>query len=345
MQIMTSLIEELAQETDLNFLRQIAIQQAIEMERMQEEIDALEAQIVKLIETGDPTEVQRLQEMLDLLKRQKYGRLSERHKKDKPATEPKPKQPGHGPREQPELKQVVVEDVQPPDQMHCPQCGQLYELLGDEAEESILINFITRQFIQELHLRRKYRCRCNETVITAPGPLRLRAGGLYSPGFAVEIALQKYEFHQPLERQVQAMKQDGLRMDTQTLFDQLDYLATALTPTYEMIMAEILKQPRILADETRWELLANGHVKENKRCYAWCLVAEDLVGYRILDDHSQDAGRLMLQDYHGIVMADGYAVYIALAKPPDKNSPPIFILAHCWSHVRRKFLDVKKHHP
>jgi len=39
-------------------------------------------------------------------------------------------------------------------------------------------------------------------------------------------------------------------------------------------------------------------------------------------------------------MADGYTVYSALAR-----GQPGFALAHCWAHVRRKFLEIEDHYP
>ena len=52
---------------------------------------------------------------------------------------------------------------------------------------------------------KKYRCACNGCVDTAPSPLRLaarpdRRGRRYSPSYAVEVAVNKYLDHLPLER-------------------------------------------------------------------------------------------------------------------------------------------------
>lgn len=325
------LAQTIAQETDLVYLRQLVIQQAYEIERLQDEIQQLQAEIQKLeaqLAELDPEtqaeEVRQAKELLERYKKKLFGRRSERRvPPNKPAADQEKKpQRGHPRREQPQLPQQTVVHEAPPEERICPHCqGELIPL-GDEAEEATLIDVIARQFVQVLHRRLKYRCRCNGYVYTAPGPLKRQAGGLYTPGFAVEVALGKYQAHLPLERQVQMMKQEGLLIDSQTLWDQLDTLATVVAPTYEAILAEILNQPLVLADETRWPLLANGRVLENKTCYAWCLVGDDLVGYRILDERSREAGSQMLADYRGTVLADGYAVYQALARPQPGQPPP-----------------------
>lgn len=52
---------------------------------------------------------------------------------------------------------------------------------------------------------------------------------------------------------------------------------------------------------------------------------------------SQHAARQVLNGYTGIVIADGYGAYDALAR-----AGPGFILAHCWAHVRRKFVEAER---
>jgi transposase len=48
----------------------------------------------------------------------------------------------------------------------------------------------------------------------------------------------------------------------------------------------------------------------------------------------------VLNGYRGIVIADGYSAYEALAR-----AGPRFTLAHCWAHVRRKFVEAEPHYP
>jgi len=336
----------IARETDLAWFRQMVLQLTVEKERLEEEVATLQQRIEELEAQQDPEahaeELKQAKELVERLKKKLFDRSSERRVPPDPPPPDKEKKPrqGHGQRPQPQLKTKTVNHTKPPEERICPHCQGELMPLGDEAEESTMIEVIARELVQVLHRRLKYRCRCNSHVTTAPGPLKLQPGGLYSPSFAVEVALGKYALHLPLHRQVLALKQDGLVIDSQTLWDQINVLAEVVQPTYEGILAEILKQPMLLADETRWPLLANGKVKENKTCYAWCLVGADLVGYRILDSRSQEAGAQMLQDYHGVVMADGYEVYQALAR-----TQPGFILTHCWSHVRRKFVDAEAAHP
>jgi len=192
------------------------------------------------------------------------------------------------------------------------------------------------------HRRKKYRCACNGCVDTAPGPLRLAArpdcrGRRYSPSFAVEVAVNKYLDHLPLERQARVMSREGLTIESQTLWDQIEALATVLQPTYDALRQYVLTAPVVGADETWWRLLGG---PESKRWWAWSVLREDAVTYTILASRSQEAARRVLDGYHGVVLADGYGAYDALAR-----AGPGFTLAHCWAHVRRKFVEAEPHYP
>lgn len=269
-----------------------------------------------------------------------FGKKSER--RERPARLPKDReaQTGHGPREQPELPRREVRHELTPEERTCTCCGGELTPLADQVEASELVNVTDEAFVLEVHLQQKYRCACNGAVVTAPGPKRLVPGGRYSAWFAIEVALAKYADHLPLERQVHILKRDGLRIDSQTLWDQLNLLADYLQATYEGIIREILTHPVIHADETRWPLMASGRTHENKLFQAWGLVAPDLVAYRILDSRSQEAASRVLGDYQGIVMADAYVVYQNLAAETGR-----FQVANCWAHVRRKFIECEANFP
>jgi transposase len=200
----------------------------------------------------------------------------------------------------------------------------------------------SRRLVVVTHRGIKYRCRCNGCVKTAPGPLRLTArpdvrGRRYAPAFAVEVAVGKYLDHAPLERQARIMSREGLTIESQTLWDQIDALARVLQPTYEALRQHVLAAPVVGADETWWRLLTGA---ERPRWWAWSVTCADAVTYTILPTRSQDAARRVLGDYRGIVVADGYGAYEALAR-----AGPGVTLAHCWAHVRRKFREAEPHYP
>lgn len=332
-------MKDFSQERSIPYLRAVAQLQQEKITRLEKENEELRA---RLGDTETAVEENKtLTELLARARQREFGRSSERRLGEKPPKEPREPQPGHGPREQPDIETEVIEHHElPPEKQVCKACGGQLSEMGDVYEESELISVNVRSFVRQLHRRKKFRCGCNACIETAPGPLRLLDGGLYSIEFAAEAAAAKYSDHMPLERQVRVMKHEGLLIDSQTLWDQINALANLLTPTYTAIAASILKLPVIGCDETRWYLLDNGKVKENRIWQSWCLMGTDLVAYRIMDSRGKEAAAEVLSGYQGVVMADAYTVYQSLAKELG-----LFVVALCWAHVRRRFIECQENFP
>jgi transposase len=245
-----------------------------------------------------------------------------------PAT-PRPPRPGHGPRAQPALPIVEIRHELPADQRGCPACGGTLTALVGQAETAERITTVKATYHVEHHARQKYRCACNGAVVTAPAPPTLIPGGRYTPVFAVGVAVAKYTDHLPLERQVRMMAREGLIVESQTLWDQIQALARHLEPSYEALGRRALATPVIHVDETRWPRLGSDAPAAGT---VWGVATPTTAFYRILPGKSADEGRLVLGGYRGTVVVDGYAVYEVLAR-----DGPDFALAHCWAHTKRKF--------
>ena len=335
----------LDEEKDIETLRQAAVLLERENQRLTAKVIELTRQLVGL--RGGDAEQLRLQiaeveQQLARRNQQLFGRSSERrgvHSERGAGDESKPKT-GHGPRQQAELP--VVErsvELDPADQI-CTSCGGALEEWAGQVEESEEIEVIERRFVRTRIRRRKYRCHCGGCVETAPAPLKLVAGGRYSVSFAVEVAVSKYLDHLPLERQVKIMAREGLVVDSQTLWDQLNRLGSVLELAYERLGGEVLTHPVVFADETRWRLLGKRSTNENKTWQVWVLATPNAVFYRIQDNRSAKAAERMLGGYNGIVMCDGYKAYSSVAA-----ERPGLRLAHCWAHVRREYLAIEPFFP
>jgi transposase len=157
-------------------------------------------------------------------------------------------------------------------------------------------------------------------------------GGRYAPEFGIGVAVAKYADHLPLERQVRMMAREGLIVDSQTLWDQLNAIAHHLEPTYEALGRRALEAPVINVDETRWAILGTPKPAAGT---VWGVHAPMVSFYRIRPGKSAEEGREALADFTGIVVVDGFAVYEVLAR-----DGPGFTLAHCWAHTKRKYDEI-----
>ena len=333
--------------SDIETVRKAALLLEAENQKLAREVAKLRREVHEL-RGGDPEQLALqlagLEGQLATLRQKIFGESSEKRPRDKTKNEEaKEPQRGHGPKAQPKL--AIIEQVHVADEADkmCGACGGHLDAWNGQFEESEEIDVIERRFVITKHKRQKYRCRCGQCIETALGPVKLFPGARYSPKFAITVAVDKYTDHMPLERQVRAMARDGLDVDSQTLWDQINALAHVLEPVHERLHAHVLSQPVIGADETTWRLMgAEGKRQggEGKKWQVWAAVAPDAVSYRILDSRSAAAAAQLLAGYEGTVICDGYSAYESLRKQTGR-----FRLAHCWAHVRRKFVEIEEQHP
>jgi transposase len=327
-------------ERDIETLRQMARLLDRENERLHGRIEKLVQENAAL--RGEPAEaaqreLEGLRQLLSQRERMLFGTSSEKRGHVASAGPKKP-QKGHGPTVQRHLP--IVDEVHRLESDHaCASCGQPLAEMSGQYEDSEEITVVERRFVVVRHRRQKYRCRCNAHVETAPGPVKLQDGGRYSVDFAAEVAIAKYLDHAPLERQARIMKREGLEVTSQTLWDQIELLARLAKPAYEGIRREVMGSPVIGADETHWPVMGEPGT-ERKRWWTWCAASPTAVYYEIQDSRSQNAASKVLDGYKGIVVADGYAAYSALAR-----AAPGFTVVNCWAHVRRKFIETSENFP
>ena len=147
------------------------------------------------------------------------------------------------------------------------------------------------------------------------------------------------------------MKSKGLRVTSQTLWDQLMQLYLLLYKNYLALQEKIFLSDVVYADETHWRVMGKG---KSKRWYVWILTDGKRSYFMIQPSRGASAARLLFQNYDGIVMADRYAVYQNLAKERTKHGghqlrlhvegqseeplpSPDYTLVACWMHASYNF--------
>jgi transposase len=329
-------VVKLADEQNLDTLRQISLLLDRENQRLIAKNVELTAELARLRGLPDVTQLTfTVQRELHETRTQIFQREPDTKTTSAPAARRTP--PGHGPRQQPALPRVDIHHELPAEHRSCPACGAALTEMTGQCESSERITTVKLTYQVEHHHRQKYRCACNGAVVTAPGPDQLIPGGRYAPEFAVGVAVAKYADHLPLERQVRMMAREGLHVDSQTLWDQIHALARHLEPPYEALGRRALDAPVINVDETRWPRLDSSSPSAGT---VWGVQAPTVSFYRILPGKSTEEGRQALGGYRGIVVVDGYAVYEVLAR-----DGPGFALAHCWAHTKRKYEEIADHWP
>jgi transposase len=347
-------MSRLDQEKDPKVLHQVIELQQKHIRSLTEEIKKLVAELAQA--KGDSSYQQMrlaaLERHLAKLTKQVFGPSSEQRTTDAQPGDAsadgdeqgesagkKKKRPGHGPTKQPKLPVIEVEHGLDDADKVCPTCGGGLHEMEDQYEESDEIDVLPLRFVIKRHKRKKYACRCGSCIETALGPDKLTPGGRYSVSFAIYVAVSKYCDHLPLERQVRMMAREGLVVTSQTLWDQIEQLAWLVESSMPRLRSYILGHPVVGADETTWELF-NKKPGQGKNWYVWMLRVDTAVFYAIREGRTFKTAEALLSTFVGVLMCDGYVAYISLS-----GKYPRVVLAHCWAHVRREFVEIEKSFP
>jgi transposase len=351
---MKSLTREELAGYSANSLRELAVSLAWQLDSAERINKNLEKQVELLAgELGAKNQAVLLaSEAFDRLKHLKFGDSSERREDDSPLfgganaeeekkdpPKPRKRRSRNGRRPQPELP---VQDINHTFSEEDVKANGLTVWEG-QCETSEQISVIPSRIVLERHHRQKYfqdNAETGETtIVTAPGPLKLKEGSRYSIDFGIEVGLSKYEWHLPLTRQVNMLSEHGLEVKNHTLFDQIDTIAWYLKPTVFQGIIDAIKRSRVnIADDTTWKNLKKKSERATSKFYLWGVRSALATCFNVYEARSQAVAKDFLGDLEGFLVSDGHHSFRCLAS--DK-----LILANDWFHVRRKFCQAEKNFP
>ncbi len=227
---------------------------------------------------------------------------------------------------------------------HCPDCGLGYaDFPGTEDSELIEIDVKPyRRVIRRRRYRRTCQCPGTPGILTAPAPARLIPRGKYGVSIWVHLLLSKFSYGQPTHRLLRDWSDYELTLSAGTLTGGLRALAPLFEPLEEALLCRLQSENRWHADETRWMVFAETEGKIGHRWYLWVFHCESVVHFVLDPTRSAQVPIAELSDSEGgIVICDRYAGYKKLARILGKK----IILAFCWAHQRRDFIELANAHP
>ncbi len=250
--------------------------------------------------------------------------------------------PGHGRTTRPKLP--VENDIidLPENEKKCPTCGLPHRRCEALDEKSDVIEVEVKAYIRRYH-RPAYMpdpsCYCPGTpaIITAPPPPRLRPRSPYGVSFWVGVILTKFHYAQPTHRYLQDLRDQELPVSPGTIAGGLKALAPLFDPILEALYCQQMSEKLFHNDETRWEVFVTMEGKVGTRWYLWMTRSHSVIYYDIDPSRSAavpGAHFAGLQSERVIIVCDRYSAYKKLARLSD-----VILLAFCWAHVRRDFLD------
>jgi transposase len=310
-------------------------------------------------------EIARLQVLIAVLLRNRFGRRSERlgeealqqgiedaeqslgeQEAKAEAAQPKAQRPRKPPQRNrgalpAHLPRVeVVVDIA---DKTCACCRAPLHQIGEDRSE--MLDIVPAQLRVRVIRRPRYGCRaCEGGVAQAPAPERPIDGGLATEALLAQVLVSKFADHLPLYRQSQIFARQGVELDRSTLCNWVGRACWWLEPLYELVLSTVLSSPKVVADDTTLPVLdpGRGRTKTGRLwCYAvdnrpWSGPGHPAAAYAYSEDRKGEHPASHLKGFRGLLQVDGYAGFGGLVA--GANDGPT--LAFCWAHARRKFYDV-----
>lgn len=249
--------------------------------------------------------------------------------------------PGHGRTMQPHLpeRSEFVEIDAP----QCPNCGLGLSIFPGTEDSEVLE--IEVQAYRRVIRRRRYRpicgCGCVAGIVSAPPPPRLIERGKFGMSVWASVLLDKFLYGRPSHRLLQDLADHGLNMSPGTLAGGLHALSPLFEPLDRALVSKLRSEPHWHADETRWAVFVEVQGKVGHRWYLWVFHSRSVVHYVLDESRSAEVVEAELAGVDsGFISCDRYAAYKKFAR-----LNPGVVLAFCWAHQRRDFLELANDYP
>ena len=225
----------------------------------------------------------------------------------------------------------------------CPCCGSnKLSKLGEDITETLEV--VPRQWKVIQTVREKFSCRDCETITQPPAPFHVTPRGFAGPNLLAMILFEKFGQHQPLNRQSERYRREGIDLSLSTLADQVGACTAALQPLHALIERHVLAAEWLHGDDTNVPILARGQTIKG---HIWTYVRDDrpfggrappAALYYASRDRRHEHPARHLGSFTGILQADAYSGYNELydaSRPQGAITPAL-----CWAHARRQFFEL-----
>jgi transposase len=209
------------------------------------------------------------------------------------------------------------------------------------------LHIIPETFIVDEHHVHLYAAKDNSgKMVRAKRPADLFRNSIATPALVASIINGKYVNALPIERQARAFKDNGIKLEPNTLSNWvIKSTEKYLSLVYDRMHELIYDSKVIHADETPVKVMRidNAKIKNGKKTYMWVYrnnprcSKHPIVLYDWQPSRKADHPREFLKDFSGIAVTDGYQVYHTLGSERQDLK-----IAGCWIHARRPYAEFIK---
>ena len=235
-----------------------------------------------------------------------------------------------------------------PDAEKICACGDTREKIGEEVTEKL--DIIPAKITVIRHIRLKYCCkRClNAKNLTdafriADSPPEILPKSMATAGLFAHVLTNKFCDHLPYHRQEKIFQRHGIDISRANLSNWQIQFYERFDRLENLLWADLLASPVILADETPLQVLREKHRRDTQKSYMFVFATgesaqttEKIRLFQYRETRSASFLTDRLRNYAGVLATDGYKSYDAVCRDEQ------IIHSACWAHARRKFADILK---
>jgi len=303
-------------------------------------------------------ELQQAKAEIISLKQRLFGKKSEKTARDdggpnqrSSTTRNRGQQPGsrgHGRTPRPNLP--VFEEIidVAAEEKYCSVCGcarpQFFK-----TDDSEIVEVHVGAYVRKIRRKQYKPCQCERDkfpgIIAAPPATRLFPKNSLGISVWVEVLLDKFLFSTPTNRLCADFGFQGLPISQGTITGGLKRLPALFAPLAEAMHAKQMSERLFHGDETRWLVFELLEGKAGNHWYLWVVESASVIYYRVSPGRGSDVPKehfsSMPQDVSRVIfICDRYSGYKKFAKDCS-----YILLAFCWVHVRRDFLEAARSRP
>jgi len=236
--------------------------------------------------------------------------------------------------------EVRVEEVAIPNPATKDLEPKDYEVLSYRTTERLCQEksaYFIKRFVQPV-----IKLKGSEQPINPPVIESVIASPYADISVLIGLIVDKFLYYQPLYRQHQKMKAQGIELSRATLTSWVYSFIDLFEPVYTAQVTSVLQSMVLSMDETPHKAgRRNGH-QQMSVCYLWFLYGDkkEVVIHNSPSRAAEVIRAMLAREFKGTtLLSDGYAAYKAVTAELN------LIHACCMAHARRKFIEAEKQEP
>jgi transposase len=210
-----------------------------------------------------------------------------------------------------------------------------YEVIGEKVTTRLMQT--PHQYRVKRTIRKTIKLKETKTLHTAPAPAAIIERSFADVSFLTGMIVDKFQFHLPLYRQHQRLKNSGVHVSRPHLTKLTHRTLELLEPVYYAILSDITTSDVVSMDET--PVKAGRKEKGKMRtAYFWPVHAANQVAFVYSSTRAHHTVSEILGNGCKKLLSDGYSAYERYAEERKD-----LVHAECWAHARRKFFEAKEY--